>query len=276
MNFSNFMKVKKQKTPIVIVSLTTIPERLNDTHYGENGIYSCIMSLHNQNYDNFEIHFNIPMVYKLHNTEYTIPDWLSELKNVKIFRVDDEGPVTKILPTIRRITNKNTIIIVVDDDQRYHPDMIKEHVKNQTKYNNCAIGYDALDVVDGPIFNDIRDHFVSMVPEYTRVKVLQHYKSVSYKRGFFKKDLFTNFVGKTMSDDVLLSAYLGSKNIHKLVASYDDDPTYSTIEEWQSLVGMSFPIIGKITHDPGQGCSDPSHVRFFVPSEFDQLGYMNR
>jgi hypothetical protein len=269
-------KKSKADTVPVIITLTTIPERLNDIHYGEAGIQSCIMSLCAQTYKNVEIHFNIPTEYKLHKTEYTIPEWLSDLKQIKIFRVDDEGPATKILPTIRRITDKNTIIIVVDDDQRYHPDMVTEHVKNQKKYKNCAIGYDALDVVDGPVFNDIRDHYVSMVPQYTRVRVLQHYKSVSYKRSYFEEDLFTDFVGKTMSDDVLLSAYMGSKNIHKMVASYKGDPTYSTIEEWQSLVGMSFPITGRIAHSPGQGCGDPLHVRFFVPPEFDQLGYMNR
>jgi hypothetical protein len=260
----------------VIVSLTTIPERLSNTHYGEEGIYSCIMSLCEQNYDDFEIHFNIPRTYKLHNTEYTIPEWLTSLDKVKIFRVEDEGPVTKILPTIRRITNDDTILIIVDDDQRYHPDMIKEHVRNQELYKNCAIGYDALDVVDGPIFSDIRDHFVSMIPTPTRVRVLQHYKSVSYKRGFFTEELFTDFVGKTMSDDVLLSAYLASKDIHKLVVPYENDPTYNSIEEWGTLVGNSFPVTGRIAHDPGQGCGDPLHIRFYVPPEFEQLGYMNR
>jgi glycosyltransferase involved in cell wall biosynthesis len=114
----------------VVVTLTTVPERLSDTKYGDNGVIACIKSLQNQNYDNFEIHFNIPHVSSYSGDEYIIPEWLGEFDKVKIFRMDDLGPITKIKPTIERITNPETIIIVCDDDLVYHEDMIKKYEKD--------------------------------------------------------------------------------------------------------------------------------------------------
>jgi hypothetical protein len=220
-------------------------------------------------------------MYKLHAVGYDIPEWLTDLQKqyaqLKIYRVEDVGPSTKILPTIQRVEDPNIIIIVVDDDMVYRKELIEEHVKNQSLLENCAIGYDGLDLINPPVFNDPRDHYVSLAPNNTRVKVLQHYKSVSYKRSFFDKDLFTDFVGKTSSDDILLSAYMGYKNIHKIVATYDGDTHCDTIEEWHEQVGKSFPIINPIAHDRAQGCSDPeAEIRFFRPQEFEEKGYLER
>lgn len=264
-----------------IISLTTIPERLSDTHYGDRGLISCILSLCKQTYNNYEIHFNIPYIYSLHNVEYIIPEWLEKLQTeypqLKIFRTDDMGPSTKILPTIRRIEDPSTVLIIVDDDQQYHEQLVEEHVKNQQILENCAIGYDGLGVVDFTAYNDVRNHYVSLVPQNTRVKVLQHYKSVSYKREYFSEDLFTDFVGKTTSDDILISAYMGYKDIHKVVVTYSGDEHCDDLADWHIKVGRSFPIISPTAHNPSQGCSDPAAgERFHRPDEFEINGYLSK
>jgi hypothetical protein len=264
-----------------IISLTTIPERLGDTKYGERGVYSCIKSLCEQTYEHYEIHFNIPNRYTLHEKDYEIPEWLLNLQekqnHLRVYRVEDVGPSTKILPTIERVKDMDTIIIVVDDDMIYRDNLVEEHVKNQSILKNSAIGYDGLDLINPPFFNDPRDHYVSLVTQNFRVKVLQHYKSVSYKRSFFDEDLFTDFVGKTRSDDILISAYMGYKNIPKIVVTYDKDEHCETIEEWHTKVGTSFPIIGPIHHDGSQGCNDPkAGDKFYRPLEFEQKGYLER
>ena len=53
---------------------------------------------------------------------------------LKIFRTEDYGPITKLYPTVERITNPDTIIVVADDDLIYHPEMLVEQVKNQYKF----------------------------------------------------------------------------------------------------------------------------------------------
>jgi glycosyltransferase involved in cell wall biosynthesis len=249
----------------VVVTLTTVPERLSDTKYGENGMIACIRSLQNQNYDDFEIHFNIPYVSAYSGDEYIIPEWLGdEFDKVKIFRMDDLGAVTKIIPTIERITNPETIIIVCDDDLVYHEDMVKEHVKNQLE-RDCVFGYDSLGT-DEPKFNDVRDHFVVSVPFEMSGKIMQHYKTVSYKRRYFDDDFFIDFVGKTKSDDILLSAYMNKQGIKKIVIPYEHEEKIETLEEWQGRGGvLTFPVLRHAHHDTGDGCRDPRCVAIQIP-----------
>ena len=261
----------------VILTLSTIPSRLSDTKYGDMGIKSCIESLQNQNYKDYEVHFNIPYICFYSNEEYVIPDWLNEFDKIKIFRTDDLGPVTKVIPTIERITDLETIIIVCDDDLVYHPDMINEHIKNQSE-RDCAFGYDSLGTYE-PKFGDVRDHYIVSVPFEMSGKIMQHYKTVSYKRRYFDNDFFTDFVGKTKSDDILLSAYMQKQGILKRVMPYDKEEKLETLEQWQGKGGVTtFPVLRHTHHDTSDGCRDQRAVAiqepFFIPEEFKQKEYI--
>ena len=193
---------------------------------------------------------------------------------MKIFRVEDKGPITKVLPTLERITDPETIIIVVDDDIVYVPEMVSEHVKKQAQFTNCALGYDGLGAVKRPIFHDQRDHYVVSVPLDVEVKILQHYKSVSYKRKYFKPDFFTDFLGKTTSDDILLSAYMTTQGIKKFVLCYDKEDKITNLETWCLKGGvLTFPVVCHTTRDGPDGCSDArAGERFFIPKEFAEKG----
>ena len=85
----------------------------------------------NQSFDDYEIHFNIPDENKLTKEKYIIPDWLLEYPKIKIFRTEDFGPATKLIPTVERIVDNDTIIVVVDDDLIYHEQMLQAQVANQ-------------------------------------------------------------------------------------------------------------------------------------------------
>jgi len=262
---------------MVVVTLTTIPSRLSDTKYGDNGIKANIESLSNQSYDDYEIHFNIPYTCLYSGEEYIIPEWLNDYPKVKVFRMDDLGPATKAVPTIQRVIDPETIIIVCDDDLVYHPDMIKEHVKHQSERDG-AFGYDSLGTYT-PKFNDVRDHYVVSVPFEMEGKIMQHYKTVSYKRRYFEDDFFTDFVGKTKSDDILLSAYMRKQGITKYVMPYDGEEKLETLEQWQSKGGVTtFPVLKHTHHDTGDGCRDQRAVAiqepFFIPEEFKQKLYV--
>lgn len=244
--------------PQVVVTLTTIPTRLHNEH--EYGLKSCIDSLVNQNYENYEIHFNIPQFNKVTKDPYVIPAWLNELAaktfRLKLFRVDDYGSITKLVPTLLRVEDPDTIIITVDDDLVYNADMVKEQVANQDKFPGCAVGYDGLGIVKPPVFNDVRDHYVVSVNGNYPVKVLQAYKTISYRRKFFEQDYFTDFVGKSWNDDLLNSSYLAYKNIKRIVTFHPTDPVLKTVEEWQSLGGVqTFPVLKHTHHDSQEGCN---------------------
>lgn len=263
--------------PKVVVTLSTIPSRLSDTKYGDMGIKSCLKSLNEQSYSNYEIHFNIPYYSSYSGEKYELPDWLSDFEKIKVFRVDDIGPATKVVPTLQRLDEPETIIIVADDDLVYHKDMVKEHSKNQVE-RDYVFGYDSLGTPI-PVFNDKRDHFVVSVPFEVEGKIMQHYKTVSYKRRYFDDDFFSKFVGKTKSDDVLLSAYMKKQGIKKVVMPYSNEEKLDTLEQWEKSGGVTtFPVIRHCSHDSGDGCRDDRAVKievpFFVPQEFIDKNYM--
>ena len=109
----------------IVLTLTTIPARLHNTTYRFD-IRQAIKALVNLNHNEYEVHFNIPHNYSVTGEEYIVPDWLNEMSSnhscLKIFRTEDYGSVTKLLPTVQRITDGDTIIITCDDDMVYHPD----------------------------------------------------------------------------------------------------------------------------------------------------------
>jgi hypothetical protein len=262
------------QAPKTIVTLSTVPGRLIDP-YVDSGVQSCIRSLCEQDYEgDYEIHFNIPPIYKLYDSEYIIPSWLDECveqySHLKIYRPNDIGPSTKIVPTLERITDPETIIIVADDDLVYHPKMVSEHVKHQLEYD-YACGYDGLDNREESFrFNDVRDHYVVSVNRDVKVNILQHYKTVSYKRRYFEQDFWEDFLGKTMSDDILISAYMNWKNITKMVMTYEEEVQINDIDEWRLKGGVTtFPVIRHTNHEANLGCSDPNHgPRFEIPQDF--------
>jgi len=226
----------------VIVTMTTIPNRLNSPHYN-GGLKPVLDRMLSLSYGDYELHLNIPHVYGKTNEDYVIPEWLESISDekLKIFRTDDYGPLTKILPTLQRIDeNEDVILITVDDDLSYLDGFIEYHLQMREKYPNSAIGFAGLTAIDGTC------HFCTTVKSDVRVKILEGYKTVSYRRNFFKEDFVTDFVGQGWNDDILISAYLGKHNIEKWVVSYDKDTDFSARVE-------SFPLVGHLPNERG-GC----------------------
>jgi hypothetical protein len=224
----------------VILTLTTIPNRLNHKF---GGLKPVIEKLLNLSYGNYELHLNIPNFCKKSNEEYVIPKWLDDIKNpkLKVFRTEDYGSLTKILPTLLRLDrNDDTILITVDDDLEYIDGFIEYHLEKRKQYPNYALGFAGLSSIDNSC------HFCTTLQKDTKVKILEGYKTVSYRNSFFKQDFFDEFVGKSWSDDILLSAYMGKHNIHKIVMNYDKDIDFNPRVE-------SFPIVGHLPNERG-GC----------------------
>lgn len=243
---------------MVYVTLTTIPSRLNSRY--PQDIKECLYSLLNQTHKEYEIHLNIPSKLKYTGEEYNIPDWLIKLEQenekLKVFTgLEDLGPVTKLYYTVQRVTNPEDIIIVVDDDLIYDERLVAEQINNQKKFVGAVVGYDGLTSVDN-FQRDVRDHFCSGVNENNKVKVLQHYKSVSYKRKYFVQD-FQEYILNNLSwnDDLLISSYFASKYRDRITTYHPDDPQFTTEDEWRNTVGSTFPIKRHTQHDRKEGCN---------------------
>jgi len=181
------------------------------------------------------VHLNIPYSHNYARTVLPdwVPSWLEKYPHLKIFRCPDFGPITKIYPTIQRVTDPETIIITVDDDLYYCPGFIEAHLRGREKYPDCAIGYAGIHSIEPYGW-----HFATSVNVDMRVRMLEGYKTVSYKRSFFDDEL-DKFVFAHWNDDYSLGAYLGYKNIHKMVLAWEHDTDFSPRVE-------SFPCIGHV------------------------------
>jgi len=247
----------------IVITLTTIPSRLNSV-YNYNMKY-CIESLLNQTYTGeYQIHINIPNIYNKTGEKYSIPKWLKQIRDprLKIYRTKDYGSITKLIPTLRRTKEEDkSIIIVVDDDIVYHPELITEHIKNRNLWPDYAVGYDGIRSrnTDGSFaanFNDGRNYYFSATGSNSLVDILQHYKSVSYVRSFFKPDFYA-FIKKysTWCDDTTVAAYLAKSGIGRLCTFFDDDEIFESFEDYLQNVSQTFPILKHTEHDRDEGCN---------------------
>jgi glycosyltransferase involved in cell wall biosynthesis len=244
----------------IIVTLTTVPSRLASED--EQGIKLCINSLVSQSYENYEIHFNIPFISKVTGEKYEVPQWLTEIEKVQIFRTDDLGPITKLAHTVERIADPDTIIIVVDDDLVYHTDMVAEQVNNQIKWEDAIVGYDGMrsrndEGAFSNYFGDVRDYYYTSNYRSCRVDILQHYKSISYKRKYFEDDFFT-FIQENnhWEDDIVLAAYFAHKRRDRIATFHESDEKFNSLEEWSLRGGVSsFPVLRHTHHEHLEGCN---------------------
>jgi hypothetical protein len=265
-----------QDSESVVVTLTTIPTRLIDQPDHNSGIRPGLKTILEQVDVKYEVHLNIPYAYKY--KRILLPDWMEEwtqkYPHLKIFRCPDFGPITKLYPTLQRVSDPSTILITVDDDLIYTNDFVKAHLEERKQYPDCALGFAGITSIedDGTCG---RYHFASTQPHDTRVRLLEGYKTVSYKREFFDSE-FDEFAFTHWNDDVSISAYLGYKNIKKIVLK-----TRNTNDFTQRV--ESFPVIA---HSPVAGgvigCNifrldDGLRTHSDVVSdEWYKLGYLER
>ena len=104
---------------MIYVSISTIPQRLKN-------ISTTIESLLTQTQKPDKIFINIPNKYKRFNeiiNDEQIPKFFD--KRVEITRCEDCGPGTKLLGSLDKL-NKNSLLILEDDDHVYEDYMIEK------------------------------------------------------------------------------------------------------------------------------------------------------
>jgi len=119
---------------MICVSITTIPERLNNVH-------KSVESLLKQTKKPDKIFINIPNKYRrfkeiVKNDQ--IPKFNDE--SVIVNRCEDFGPGTKLLGSIDKI-DKNSLIILADDDHIYENYMIEKFYFYYLKAPNNAYSF---------------------------------------------------------------------------------------------------------------------------------------
>ena len=128
LNLRYWVKPRVNSKHRVVISLTTIPDRIKL-------LRPTIVSLLSQSHRVDAIKLNLPY-YSSKGKPYIIPKWLKQLNSIQLVRVNcDDGPATKLLPTLRNVENENTRIIVVDDDVIYGHYLIKNLIDTFERLN---------------------------------------------------------------------------------------------------------------------------------------------
>jgi len=196
----------------IIVTLTTSPKRIFQ-------IDQTILSIKNQTSLPNKIVLNLPDTFSRTKTQYKIPNWIIEDEMITVNRCGiDNGPVTKLLPTLSLYSNPNDILISIDDDIIYPQTMIEELVnilKSNPEHVICASG---IIIGDDLSIRGIKTHMKN-------VQLIEGFAGVAYRRKFFRDDFeeYINRVNKCfdcfVADDVTISNYLAKYNIQKKIIS---------------------------------------------------------
>ena len=193
----------------IIATLTTAPDRI---HLIEP-VLIALTSGQSRRPD--EIHLNIPHRFARTGAGYVIPDFIRDYP-VQVFRCEDEGPGTKIIPTIRRTpADRDVWFFVVDDDVRHLPEALATLAGQAAKGPTAAYGF-----ADNYLYR-------RWVPGGD-VDILCGFAGFIVHRSFFGED-FEAYLSKVLGDrscrfhdDVYLSNYLALRGVRRMRLATED------------------------------------------------------
>jgi hypothetical protein len=189
----------------IIASLTTIPSRIARMR-------PALESILDQTVQVKKIELNVPYFCERTNQRYAIPDWLSELPRVEVFRTEDIGPITKIAPTLlRHRSDRGTYVWSCDDDHAYPPDQLAQLLQNHRPEIRRILA------MRGGVFEP--DGSVKFAYGYWEVAMFEGFATVLYPPQCIGDD-FGEYVRRTSqdaecrkSDDLVLSHYFQRRKI---------------------------------------------------------------
>lgn len=217
MNHQRLQGSKPIMKPAIIVSMTTTANRAPFLQQTLNSILA-------QTVQPNSLELNIPHTYKRHDLEpvdiKTIPAGFS------IFRCEDYGPATKLLPTLQRYAEQDVIIIYCDDDRVYKSDWIERLVKIHDNNDGCCVADEMFDI---PYFvNQItikKSYFYRLKRalslgfwnprkiNYSRAVIAEGFGGVLVKPEFFDELIFKIPNEFFFHDDIWFSAKLAERKI---------------------------------------------------------------
>ncbi len=178
---------------MIYVSISTIPQRIKNLN-------ESVKSLLNQTKKPDKIFINIPFKYERF-TDVVEDDQIPKFDNnlIEITRCEDCGPATKLLGSLNKL-EKNSLVILADDDHIYENFMIEKFFHFYSKAPNNAYSFYVHPLgkfgigqgADGFAINT--NHLTGIKKFYD--KVVKNYKElflyddlwISYFLYFFKKN----------------------------------------------------------------------------------------
>jgi hypothetical protein len=166
-----------------------------------------------------EVHLNLPKVFKRNNTTY--PEVKSPHPLIKIFTgMEDEGPATKLLPTLDRFRDEDVLIISIDDDTYYNKIFFDLHCYFNNKYENKIIStfrdYNN-EIIPQKINENNTINIQKLIIPHRQTFFIEGFSSVAYPSKLINPDNIRSLIKKSKkcmnSDDLIISKYLVDNNL---------------------------------------------------------------
>jgi len=186
-----------------IISLTTIPDRIEH-------IEKCLRSLVKQ-----KLPVYLWAVEKIARSDTVldrIPPFVHKL-GVKVKIVKDCGPITKLLPALRR---KFGVILTADDDCIYGAGWASGLLKWGKNIPRAAIGYRGR-VLTGKGYKESRLVLKSKIRRPVPVDIITGVYGALYRRTFFDDGIFEEYKQWMMNDEFVIAAHFNRRHIWRYV-----------------------------------------------------------
>jgi hypothetical protein len=156
---------------------------------------------------------------------YPSPEMLDFPFGVDVVRCQDDGPATKLLPTLK--LERSSVLIVVDDDVIYPRRFIETLLSAHRRRPEAALGFRGVQLVEGVRFPDLTHVFATGIDAPKPVDILF---------GTWGYLLPPNALGEAVHDfsgapaqvrwvdDVWISGHLARAGVPRLVVSADELP----------------------------------------------------
>ena len=215
----------------LVVSLTTLPSRYQN-------LRQTVEQLRRQTRPPDLIYLALPKICaRLQQAYPPLPIEIAKYVTV-VEPAVDYGPLTKIYGGLAMETDPDTLIVTLDDDMHYAPDLLEQFSQAAQEHPKAALCATGVLLAKPRYFSAIYTSLEPWVgynhllfPPFTEgvsreVDLVFGMGGVLYRRGFFpslaecEKELFSlalNSRALFLSDDVLLSAYLNQRKIPRRV-----------------------------------------------------------
>jgi hypothetical protein len=203
----------------VVLSLTTTPMRIFH-------LRPVLEALLRQTHPVDSIYLNVPYYSIRFKRDYVIPHYLTRIPAVTIVRCDDYGPLTKLLPTLERETDPETVIITVDDEYVYSPLLAEHLVGFMQRWPKAAYGFAGQNVETEPrLTSGFAVRSVDKAEYNSRVigvDILEAFLGAAFKRTFFDIRALSNIDRRCITtDDIWISHHLQSRGVPRVKLPFD-------------------------------------------------------
>ena len=170
---------------MIYISISTIPPRLKNLNESVN-------SLLNQTKKPDKIFVNIPYKYKRFSEtieDNQIPKFDSDI--VEVTRCEDCGPGTKLLGSLNKF-EKNSLVILADDDHFYEDYMVEKLFYFYSKAPNNAYSFFVYPLENFPVAQGA-DGFAINTNHLIGIKNFYEHVVKDYKELFLNDDLWISY-----------------------------------------------------------------------------------